>query len=93
MNGLSSGFQRTLDHIRSIADSEAHKGRLFERLMKTYFTQDPHYKGRFSQVWLWVRGQRPDAGRVVHRPLRRSSGTEEAASSTIPTVDLRIHGI
>ena len=53
MNGLSSGFQRTLDHIRSIADSEAHKGRLFERLMKTYFTQDPHYKGRFSQVWLW----------------------------------------
>ncbi len=54
MNGLSSGFQRTLDHIRSIADSEVHKGRLFERLMKTYFTQDPHYKGRFSRVWLWA---------------------------------------
>ena len=53
MNGLSRGFQRTLDHIRSIADSEAHKGRLFERLMKTYFTQDPHYRGRFSRVWLW----------------------------------------
>lgn len=53
MNGLSHGFQRTLDHIRSIADSEAHKGRLFERLMKTFFTQDPHYKGRFSRVWLW----------------------------------------
>ena len=53
MNELSYGFQRTLDHIRSIADSEAQKGRLFERLMKTYFTQDPHYKGRFSQVWLW----------------------------------------
>ena len=29
MNGLSHGFQRTLDHIRSIADSEVHKGRLF----------------------------------------------------------------
>ena len=53
MNGLSHGFQKTLDHIRSIADSEAHKGRLFERLMKTYFTEDPHYKRRFSQVWLW----------------------------------------
>lgn len=53
MNGLSQGFQRTLDHIRSIADSEAHKGRLFERLMKTFFTQDPHYKGRFSRVWRW----------------------------------------
>ena len=51
--GLSNGFQRTLDHIRSIADSEAHKGRLFERLMKTYFGEDPVYKERFSQVWLW----------------------------------------
>ena len=50
---MSNGFQRTLDHIRSIADSEAHKGRLFERLMKTYFGEDPVYKERFSQVWLW----------------------------------------
>ena len=50
---MSNGFQRTLDHIRSIADSEAHKGRLFERLMKTYFGEDPVCKGRFSQVWLW----------------------------------------
>ncbi len=58
MNGSSHGFQRTLDHIRSIADSEAHEGRLFERLMKTYFTQDPHYKGRFSQVWLWSKANR-----------------------------------
>ena len=31
---MSNSFQKTLDHIRSIADSEAHKGRLFERLMK-----------------------------------------------------------
>ena len=45
--------QRILDHIRSIADSEAHKGRLFERLTKTYFCEDPVYKERFSQVWLW----------------------------------------
>ena len=52
--GLSNGFQRTLDHIRSIADSEAHKGRLFERLMKTYFIKDPLYQERFSQVWLWA---------------------------------------
>ena len=50
---MSGSFQQTLDHLRSIADSKAHQGRLFERLMKTYFTQDPHYKGRFSQVWLW----------------------------------------
>ena len=38
---MSNSFQKTLDHIRSIADSEAHKGRLFERLMKTYFVEDP----------------------------------------------------
>ncbi len=50
---MSGSFQNTLDHLRSIADSTAHQGRLFERLMKTYFTEDPHYKGRFSQVWLW----------------------------------------
>ena len=40
---MSGSFQRTLDHIRSIADSEAQKGRLFERLMKTYFLGDPLY--------------------------------------------------
>ena len=50
---MTDGFQRTLDHIRSIADSEAEKGRLFERLMKTYFIKDPLYKERFSEVWLW----------------------------------------
>ena len=50
---MSNGFQRTLDHIRSIAGSEAEKGRLFERLMKTYFIKDPLYKERFSHVWLW----------------------------------------
>ncbi len=59
---MSNGFQGILDQIRSIADSEAHKGRLFERLMKTYFTQDPLYKSRFSEVWLWNEwaAQRPD---------------------------------
>ncbi len=50
---MTDGFQRALDHIRSIADSEAAKGRLFERLMKAYFLQDPLYRDRFSDVWLW----------------------------------------
>ena len=50
---MINGFQTVLDHIRSIADSEAQKGRLFERLMKTYFIEDPLYRERFSQVWLW----------------------------------------
>ena len=50
---IDYGFQRTLDHIRSIAGSEAEKGHLFEKLMKAYFTQDPVYRDRFSNVWLW----------------------------------------
>ncbi|MDE0528218.1 MAG: DEAD/DEAH box helicase family protein [Truepera sp.] len=50
---MISDFQSTLDHIRSSADSKAHQGRLFERLMKVYFLQDPIYKDRFSNVWLW----------------------------------------
>ena len=51
---MSEGFERTLDHLRSLSDSEAQKGRLFERLMKAFFTADPIYKDRFSDVWLWV---------------------------------------
>ena len=50
---MTDGFQRVLDHIRSIAGTEAEKGRLFERLMKTYFEQDPLYRDRFAQVKLW----------------------------------------
>ena len=47
------GFQRTLDHIRAISGTEAEKGRIFERLMKAYFKQDPLYSDRFADVWLW----------------------------------------
>ncbi len=59
---MSGSFQRTLDHIRSIAGSEAEKGRLFERLMKTYFLEDPLYRERFSNVRLWSEwaAARPD---------------------------------
>ena len=58
---MSDGFQKTLDHIRSIAGSEAEKGRLFERLMKAYFVKDPLYAERFSDVRLWSEwaGSRP----------------------------------
>ena len=50
---MTDGFQRVLDHIRAIAGTEAEKGRLFERLMKAYFQQDPLYRDRFSDVRLW----------------------------------------
>lgn len=47
------GFQSVLDQIRSVSETEAEKGRLFERLMATYFREDPIYRDRFSRVWLW----------------------------------------
>ena len=49
----SSGFQSALAYIREKAQSEHHKGKLFERLMQKYFSVDPVYKDRFSEVWLW----------------------------------------
>ncbi len=48
-----SSFHQVLDHIRATSESEAQKGRLFERLMKTYFEQDPLYHDRFARVSLW----------------------------------------
>ena len=50
---INPGFQSTLDYIREVARSERRKGELFERLMVQYFSEDPIYKERFSQVWLW----------------------------------------
>ena len=47
------GFQSTLDYIREAAQSERQKGDLFERLMLTYFSQDPDYKQQFSEVYLY----------------------------------------
>ena len=47
------GFQSTLDYIREAARSERQKGDLFERLMLTYFTEDPDYQQQFSEVYLY----------------------------------------
>ena len=50
---INPGFQSTLDYIREAARSERQKGDLFERLMLTYFSQDPDYQQQFSEVWLY----------------------------------------
>ena len=47
------GFQSALNYIREKAQSEYRKGELFERLMQTYFTEDPDYKEQFSEVYRW----------------------------------------
>ena len=49
----ATAFRQVLHHIRSVSESEAHKGRLFERLMKAYFGKDPLYADRFAGVWMW----------------------------------------
>ncbi len=49
-----AGFLTTLSQIRERAESEAEKGRLFERLMRQFFREDPVYRRRFSEVWLWA---------------------------------------
>ena len=59
---MTEGFQRTLEQLRSRADSEAHKGRLFERLMQQYFRQDPMYVDQFSAVWRWTEWARGRPG-------------------------------
>ena len=48
-----NGFHTVLDYIRQNANSQFGKGRLFERLIQKYFTEDPFYKKRFSAVYLW----------------------------------------
>jgi len=47
------GFQSTLAYIREAAQSERRKGDLFERLMLTYFSEDPDYQQQFSEVYLY----------------------------------------
>ena len=48
-----NGFYSTLNYIRENAHTEYGKGKLFERLVRTYFLEDPFYKKRFAEVWLW----------------------------------------
>ena len=59
---MNKGFQRVLDYLISAAENQARQGREFERLMKAYFVQDPLYKERFSDVWLWSEWARRKPG-------------------------------
>ncbi len=50
---MGVGFEEMLEQIRAVSDSEYEKGRHFERVIKKFFTEDPLYRDRFSNVWLW----------------------------------------
>ena len=80
------GFQRVLDHIRSIADSETHKGRLFERLMKAYFREDPIYRERFADVWLWSKW----VSRFNEKSARRAAEDPQSGPVQLDLTDIGI---
>ena len=48
-----NGFYGALNYIRENADTEYGKGKYFERLIRAYLLEDPFYKKRFSEVYLW----------------------------------------
>ena len=48
-----NGFYTALDYIRENANTHYGKGKLFERLIRTYLLEDPFYQKRFSEVYLW----------------------------------------
>ena len=49
-----NGFYGALDYIRENTNTQFGKGRLFERLVQAYLLEDPFYKKRFSEVYLWA---------------------------------------
>ena len=50
---IDNGFYTALNYIRENANTQYGKGRLFERLIRTYLLEDPFYQKRFSEVHLW----------------------------------------
>ena len=48
-----NGFYNSLNYIRENANTQYGKGKLFERLIRTYLLEDPFYQKRFSEVYLW----------------------------------------
>lgn len=48
-----NGFYTALNYIRDNANTQYGKGKLFERLIRTYLREDPFYQKRFSEVYLW----------------------------------------
>ena len=49
-----SGFYTALNYIRENANTQYGKGKLFERLIRTYLLEDPFYQKRFAEVYLWA---------------------------------------
>ena len=57
-----SGFYTALSSIRENANTQYGKGKLFERLIRTYLLEDPFYQKRFSEVYLWSEWAKDQSG-------------------------------
>ena len=57
-----SGFYTALSYIRENANTQYGKGKLFERLIRTYLLEDPFYQKRFSEVYLWSEWAKDQSG-------------------------------
>ncbi|MBR6096856.1 MAG: restriction endonuclease [Oscillospiraceae bacterium] len=53
-----------LDFIRSSATSEKDKGTKFERLCRFFLKNDPLWKARFSDVWMWANAPTNDGADI-----------------------------
>ncbi len=54
VTGNNTGFNKMLEQLRQRADGDGHtKGKLFEKVVKSFLSVDPIYKDRFESVWLW----------------------------------------
>ncbi len=61
-----SGISDILAEFREAAASKRDMGDKFERLFANFLVTEPHYRERFSDVWMWSewpgRGKKPDTG-------------------------------
>ena len=54
VTGNDTGFNKMLEQLRQRADGDGHtKGKLFEKVVKSFLSVDPIYKDRFESIWLW----------------------------------------
>ena len=60
-----NGFYSALDYIRENANTQYGKGRLFERLVRTYLLEDPFYKSGFPKSISGRNGQNSDQNSMV----------------------------
>ena len=56
-------IHEAVEWIRQNAESEKDKGTKYERLCRYFLKNDPLWKGRLSDVWLWANAPTND-GRI-----------------------------